>query len=103
MRSGDLGGWGLIPASAGSTRCVRGRGSSAGAHPRVRGEHDAVVGGKSPSLGLIPASAGSTLPEVELMITEGAHPRVRGEHRVVCVSDSFGGGSSPRPRGARCT
>ena len=111
---------GLIPASAGSTRSTSCRGKTAGAHPRVRGEHfsnrlfSAPSVGSSPrprgalSLwagsdrrrGLIPASAGSTGRSRAGEAVTRAHPRVRGEHLMGRATNWPARGSSPRPRGA---
>ena len=90
----------LIPACAGSTSDHPSQESAAAAHPRMRGEHDAVSwglpwwwgsspharGARSPlALGavqgrLIPACAGSTRGLRNARHDVAAHPRMRGEH-----------------------
>ncbi len=91
---------GLIPACAGSTTLVRITSTRGRAHPRMRGEHfalirpPAAVRGSSPHArgarlcrrkcahhpGLIPACAGSTRPRCAAPSNNTAHPRMRGEH-----------------------
>ena len=91
---------GLIPAYAGSTRCLERECRGPSAHPRLRGEH-ATTGtaeiprtGSSPltrgaprrlwrrvvRAGLIPAYAGSTDNYGTHIHRRKAHPRLRGEH-----------------------
>ena len=111
----------LIPASAGSTSPARPSAASARAHPRERGEHREQgfkinrIQGSSPrargALGepvadeladrLIPASAGSTNRPTRTCGAQWAHPRERGEHFNAVRARIYGGGSSPRARGAR--
>ncbi|SDE63094.1 hypothetical protein SAMN05421878_1182 [Actinobaculum suis] len=111
---------GLIPACAGSTGFVRNPHTVFRAHPRLRGEHQALPrarsngGGSSPPARgaripfhgfrhpsrLIPACAGSTENTDELVASIRAHPRLRGEHQVPPRARSNGGGSSPPARGA---
>ena len=92
---------GLIPAHAGKTRTAQARPSSAGAHPRSRGENPlmvdapACVAGSSPLTrgkrerlahrlrlqGLIPAHAGKTsTPRPASPLTTGSSPLTRGKH-----------------------
>ena len=91
---------GLIPAHAGKTRTAQGRPSSAGAHPRSRGENpieplnEEAEAGSSPLTrgkpppgsprphlpGLIPAHAGKTWAAIKSYGWDGAHPRSRGEN-----------------------
>ena len=114
------GGHGLIPASAGSTRCPRPESIDDLAHPRKRGEHSDGLRiatahvGSSPQargalfgmvsspcrVGLIPASAGSTQPLQAFRSIRGAHPRKRGEHMEVEAESIGYVGSSPQARGA---
>ena len=112
--------WGLIPASAGSTRSCGRMSRPIRAHPRERGEH-AISGsapqeytGSSPRArgaqrrergassrhGLIPASAGSTTCPRTFRTGSWAHPRERGEHFWLATSTRMPPGSSPRARGA---
>ena len=91
---------GLIPAYAGNTVCVGESCTSAGAHPRLRGEHPALARGAGfasgsspltrgtpvsssllvPGQGLIPAYAGNTPSHSGPRALTWAHPRLRGEH-----------------------
>ena len=91
---------GLIPACAGNTGIWNQPHARAGAHPRLRGEHNdadcrASIGGGSSPLArgtprpgcrkvspyrLIPACAGNTVPGVAGDWVDEAHPRLRGEH-----------------------
>ena len=111
---------GLIPAHAGSTRCLTTAASASRAHPRSRGEHhsapakrDAASGsspltrGARPALtmsrflsGLIPAHAGSTTIKHLIENTDEAHPRSRGEHAACEKAGVEPTGSSPLTRGA---
>ena len=110
---------GLIPACAGNTRQPVSQVFDAGAHPRMRGEHNAPVlgrlhqGGSSPHARgtrlpagpipprprLIPACAGNTRVERGKQCARGAHPRMRGEHSSECWVVIFYSGSSPHARG----
>ena len=96
---------GLIPAYAGSTACDERGDFLKWAHPRLRGEHAALVKnsvglmGSSPPTrgapntvraeltltGLIPAYAGSTRIPVFRRRGSGAHPRLRGEHKTLTL------------------
>ena len=111
---------GLIPAHAGSTGTADALPAHPRAHPRSRGEHDAMqqfkmtVAGSSPltrgapvfsearfaSIGLIPAHAGSTSPYVVISDSWAAHPRSRGEHVLLAGHFHSAEGSSPLTRGA---
>ena len=91
---------GIIPACAGSTRDRTCAHTACGDHPRVRGEHLAMLvsvpysGGSSPrargarrmalcgvaTSGIIPACAGSTSAARGRPPRPWDHPRVRGEH-----------------------
>ena len=113
-------GAGLIPARAGSTRCLRARNFPLRAHPRSRGEHNLSnrispnAEGSSPLargalfltpvrcrwVGLIPARAGSTTINPGNPGGFWAHPRSRGEHLEKLVLDDPEWGSSPLARGA---
>ena len=131
----------IIPAYAGSTRCRRRRrGRSRGSsphtrgaprarprhlgagwdHPRIRGEHSAVIdtkdrhAGSSPHTrgaldeapetsvadGIIPAYAGSTVSSHAGIILTQDHPRIRGEHILDRRHPNLPPGSSPHTRGA---
>ena len=111
----------LIPAHAGKTPLIQGRGSAEEAHPRSRGENQNVVGrpisreGSSPLTRgkriitchpiplrrLIPAHAGKTKSDLSAQQIAPAHPRSRGENQgpsaMLCVYP----GSSPLTRGKR--
>ena len=90
-------------------------------HPRIRGEHFALLpvadlwGGSSPHTrgahavggegvwgdGIIPAYAGSTASVSSMGGFLSDHPRIRGEHDGRSVLAGSQGGSSPHTRGAR--
>ena len=109
----------LIPAHAGKTRTVRALPSSAGAHPRSRGENlNAVAGGNKETgsspltrgklqaarrglegMGLIPAHAGKTAAVRRRPGRVRAHPRSRGENSMFAASSAVWNGSSPLTRG----
>ena len=109
----------LIPAGAGNTRATVCLLAGCGAHPRGRGEHNAVteeevaLPGSSPRARgtrihqqpellddrLIPAGAGNTRPTPVSSCWTRAHPRGRGEHSATPMRCLRSGGSSPRARG----
>ena len=111
----------IIPAYAGSTRCIGVFLSLCWDHPRIRGEHDfgcglaVIVVGSSPHTrgapsaaassrhrsGIIPAYAGSTPIPDPAPSTLRDHPRIRGEHRMQVFTSRGVQGSSPHTRGAR--
>ncbi len=97
----DRQGRGLIPAHAGSTRCLSPGLSLERAHPRSRGEHAEGADVLAVLDGLIPAHAGSTPPGTPAQAYRGAHPRSRGEHLMDVGLDLKDWGSSPLTRGAR--
>ena len=90
-------------------------------HPRIRGEHNGVLGRRGDDLGssphtrgaqplflaerrdhrIIPAYAGSTLSGGRRGAAEPDHPRIRGEHIESFVWSHAASGSSPHTRGAR--
>ena len=112
--------FGIIPAYAGSTSFIKAIACAVWDHPRVCGEHVVTClplwrnAGSSPRMrgalkalreqvavgGIIPAYAGSTdrLPACGAAWRD--HPRVCGEHAVIISILAWGGGSSPRMRGA---
>ena len=112
---------GIIPAYAGSTTPRARRFRCRRDHPRVCGEHCALlsqslpVPGSSPRMrgalepcrvaalrpGIIPAYAGSTRRRASGSAPRRDHPRVCGEHRVLKYGRWPREGSSPRMRGAR--
>ena len=114
-------GAGIIPAYAGSTRGHAGPARDAADHPRVCGEHRALLylpahfSGSSPRMrgarlgdwlaasvpGIIPAYAGSTRTRTRSGPCRRDHPRVCGEHSVGSPTRYSRPGSSPRMRGAR--
>ena len=116
-----VGGVGIIPACAGSTRPPRGSCSPTEDHPRMRGEHRRVLvhrdrpEGSSPHArgahfafvamemdeGIIPACAGSTIRPALVVERLEDHPRMRGEHPLAGATAAVGTGSSPHARGAR--
>ena len=118
-RSDDAEAAGLIPAHAGKTRGVHGRGRRRWAHPRSRGENCEVGGhrrassgsspltrGKLPHRGggrktgrLIPAHAGKTVARSPATAAATAHPRSRGENRNQRPVLEDRVGSSPLTRG----
>ena len=109
----------LIPAHAGKTFGVVGRGPVGGAHPRSRGENACMARlmfsapGSSPltrgkpagflnviGVGrLIPAHAGKTALPFRMPSGSSAHPRSRGENSPGSVRAGDAGGSSPLTRG----
>ena len=112
---------GIIPASAGSTRCGSRSRRLRWDHPRVCGEHHdghgrrKPRGGSSPRLRgaralhgardmgdrIIPASAGSTTVDGARLAVGRDHPRVCGEHLPCGDMTMPLAGSSPRLRGAQ--
>ena len=111
---------GIIPAYAGSTRCLGTSSASFRDHPRIRGEHSLRRPtafsrlGSSPhtrgahnfifqnvvGAGIIPAYAGSTMAWMHLKTLSRDHPRIRGEHCCDQWIITCSGGSSPHTRGA---
>ena len=111
--------FGLIPAHAGKTGCVRARRRRSRAHPRSRGENMQAAmqltrdNGSSPLTrgkrvpgapcddgdGLIPAHAGKTSKRRPPSSPNGAHPRSRGENISSGRSALPTSGSSPLTRG----
>ena len=112
---------GIIPAFAGSTMARDEARAIARDHPRVRGEHSALIpailakAGSSPrsrgaracavvrggARGIIPAFAGSTGSRFATSVAQWDHPRVRGEHASTMRRAEPTAGSSPRSRGAQ--
>ena len=111
----------LIPAHAGKTRTRPSTRRTPTAHPRSRGENQAItqplvfVGGSSPltrgkpvatapsrlPIRLIPAHAGKTSHASSHAGWGWAHPRSRGENRSGLSSATTQTGSSPLTRGKR--
>ena len=111
---------GIIPADAGSTEWVTGWRETEEDHPRGCGEHllaaswQSAEGGSSPRMRgalaarkvptdqqrIIPADAGSTVGLRVVYAHDEDHPRGCGEHAQPTVDFGYGGGSSPRMRGA---
>ena len=91
----------IIPAYAGSTVREICDADAHGDHPRIRGEHGAVMWGRQQTfgssphtrgarrrlagrrrfLGIIPAYAGSTRSTRRSWLASADHPRIRGEHQ----------------------
>ena len=114
---------GIIPADAGSTRCIMRQIMLSQDHPRGCGEHKiscAIVPympGSSPRMrgallsrnssaqrkGIIPADAGSTSASFFAWRGVWDHPRGCGEHNGMYSSILRDEGSSPRMRGALCS
>ena len=114
-------GLGIIPADAGSTWGGCANWPWTGDHPRGCGEHvwgsrhKTIATGSSPRMrgalcskdavdgldGIIPADAGSTTAWAKWSCPGQDHPRGCGEHGICGCAAKFGGGSSPRMRGAR--
>ena len=109
----------FIPACAGNTGpCLRRR-SRTPVHPRVCGEHPAIISirrawsGSSPRVRgtralfdqrahvvrFIPACAGNTMTAWRIIRLAPVHPRVCGEHRAAMTPRHEQAGSSPRVRG----
>ena len=109
----------LIPAWAGKTWRLFGRGGRIAAHPRVGGENSGcrgvqgVLSGSSPRgrgkrrthgplhgpARLIPAWAGKTTSALTCVSARRAHPRVGGENSILSPALERSAGSSPRGRG----
>ena len=109
----------LIPAHAGKTASIDAKAAELGAHPRSRGENDALSGassawkGSSPLTrgkrndvvilqarrGLIPAHAGKTSVFIAARWRAWAHPRSRGENPPQGSFIFHDWGSSPLTRG----
>ena len=109
----------LIPARAGKTVRRPTIASTAGAHPRSRGENSKLTAearqeaGSSPLArgkpgcaaaglagdGLIPARAGKTTDSMASTPPPGAHPRSRGENHASALIAAGVPGSSPLARG----
>ena len=112
---------GIIPACAGNTHCSPCQKTSGRDHPRVCGEHIAVIHplthgrGSSPrvrgtldagfaglvQVGIIPACAGNTIAPSVGRVSSRDHPRVCGEHRLPKARAQPASGSSPRVRGTQ--
>ena len=110
---------GLIPAHAGKTRTRPSTRRTPTAHPRSRGENQAItqplvfVGGSSPltrgkpvatapsrlPIRLIPAHAGKTSHASSHAGWGWAHPRSRGENNQFSLPSPVSDGSSPLTRG----
>ena len=110
----------IIPAYAGSTWKSRWCVVQERDHPRIRGEHHAILctkvrdKGSSPhtrgaltedydeviAARIIPAYAGSTSLWILTRRWRWDHPRIRGEHRAELYEVSVVAGSSPHTRGA---
>ena len=124
VRDNDLGVLrGLIPAHAGKTQETTRWAPSGTAHPRSRGENDALSGASSawkgsspltrgklprPAEGtdrerLIPAHAGKTMGAPSEALQCRAHPRSRGENARACDVSRPSRGSSPLTRGKHST
>ena len=112
---------GIIPACAGSTRCIAAKVCEVGDHPRMRGEHEnaqlvsvanvgssphargahSVISPPDTVTGIIPACAGSTAGADCKRQASWDHPRMRGEHIRPSSAEVVESGSSPHARGAR--
>ena len=90
----------IIPAYAGSTPCGRGATSTSWDHPRIRGEHSAVIAVKLRHAGSSPHTRGARPRSGRAPARRRDHPRIRGEHRRGQAGESGGYGSSPHTRGA---
>ena len=111
----------IIPAYAGSTDVSGASSIAEWDHPRIRGEHQAALGGDRGGVGssphtrgarphvrgprapgrIIPAYAGSTPARPGPASAGPDHPRIRGEHSRAVRSCALGAGSSPHTRGAQ--
>ena len=89
----------LIPAHAGKTRPVICSHRVIAAHPRSRGENQAVWSCRLPDGRLIPAHAGKTAAVGICTPFQRAHPRSRGENAVHRGLRDSKRGSSPLTRG----
>ena len=69
-------------------------------HPRMRGEHAAMMMAVRVALWIIPACAGSTQSDQCAYHLGWDHPRIRGEHDKGLPAELDEAGSSPHARGA---
>ena len=91
---------GIIPAYAGSTPCGTVILTEEWDHPRIRGEHRAVVQPKLHPLGSSPHTRGAPLWTGSTSSRPPDHPRIRGEHVPTVLAAQVFWGSSPHTRGA---
>ncbi len=109
----------ITPACAGNIRQPLRKSTWLWDHPRIRGEHRALlrfvtchVGspphtrgtsvkrrGNGQGTGITPAYAGNIRTGFSSSVTGGDHPRIRGEHRSIISSSSSQAGSPPHTRG----
>ena len=92
---------GIIPAYAGSTAAMSGRGRCRRDHPRIRGEHVEFSLEPVPGRGSSPHTRGAPSGRPSGCGTRSDHPRIRGEHPPSALRSSIMVGSSPHTRGAR--
>ncbi len=71
---------GLIPAYAGSTHLTSTELRDLQAHPRLRGEHNAVAIPIFAASGSSPLTRGAPSSFSTCLVSSAAHPRLRGEH-----------------------
>ena len=89
----------LHPRVCGEHAAVMGDGSSAaGSSPRVRGTYDRRAYPPK-QVRFIPACAGNIYNLNQQLTNEPVHPRVCGEHKPVRAAAIYRSGSSPRVRG----
>ena len=91
---------GIIPACAGSTIVAVPSYLPSRDHPRMCGEHSALVLDADGLAGIIPACAGSTILFIYCYALVWDHPRMCGEHPAVELIFCTAAGSSPHVRGA---
>ena len=89
----------LTPACAGKTCRRRRFQSTAGAHPRMRGEDAALRRRRQRDQGLTPACAGKTIRGLGCSGSIRAHPRMRGEDAPFGKTNPDRPGSPPHARG----
>ena len=92
---------GSSPHTRGALRALAASASAAQDHPRIRGEHDALVLNPARHAGIIPAYAGSTASTpLWAPMGTGIIPAYAGSTRPTQRAIEQGLGSSPHTRGA---
>ena len=91
----------IIPAYAGSTWPTCSRTASPRDHPRIRGEHSALLQSVAGYQGSSPHTRGAPRLSAVPRLPARDHPRIRGEHDASLAGQDEQEGSSPHTRGAR--
>ena len=93
---------GLIPAHAGKTGSGARQPWDRGAHPRSRGENEALAASDATDKGSSPLTRGKPHCPIGQIARCAAHPRSRGENVQAERRRSSSRGSSPLTRGKQC-